>query len=508
MHTYDLVIVGSGAGLMVLEVALAHGLRCALIEKDDLGGTCLNRGCIPSKVLVYPADLIRETEHAQKIGLSFPRPSLDWDRISQRMWSYIGHHATIEKSLSALEGVTLYRGTGSFIDAHTMQVTDERSGRTEPFRGERFVLAAGARTAVPPIPGLEESGYVTAESFFGPAFPQKPWERLVIIGGGAIGLEFAHIFSAFGTQVSLVEREPRLAPLEEPAVSALLERVLKQQGLDVLTGQEAVRVQQGSGGKQVLVRDRKTGQEKALACDQVLIASGVQSNADLLNAQAAGLALDEHNYVITNAFLETNQPHVFTIGDLNGKFQFRHKANYEAEILAHNLFSHGLAKRAADYRSVPWAIFTSPQVAHVGLREDEVRALGKPYQVALNEFSSIAKGYAMGYEEGDIDNGFVKIIVDEQMKILGAHVAGPHAAVLVQPFVYLMNAGLRCTQATAQAIRQRQKKARALPALFPPCSEAGTFEPIIHSMVIHPSLSEVTAWALESLEWASADQPL
>ena len=503
MKQYDLVIIGSGVGLTILEVALQLGLSCAIVEKDALGGTCLNRGCIPSKVLVYPADIVRESEHARKIGVTFDRPQIDWPLISRRMWSYISHNESIEDSLQSIDQVTLYRGTARFTGRRTLQVADEKNGLTEPFTGNRFVIAAGARTFVPPIEGLASTGYLTSELFFGPQFPQKPWKRLVIVGGGAIGLEFAHIFSACGSDVTIVEMASHLAPLEEPAVSTMLETAFRRHRINVMTEAKAIRASRIESGKRLIVQNQRTLEEQAVDCDEILIASGVRSNADLLQIEKTGVQTDQRGYIVTNEYLETNQPDIFALGDINGKYQFRHKANYEAEILVHNLFRTDQPKKEAEYRAVPWAVFTAPQIAHVGLREDEVRARGIRYQVAINDFASIAKGYAMGYEADDPDNGFTKLIVDESMKILGVHVVGPHAAILIQPFVYLMNAGLRCTQKTASQIRDRQKrKPRQLPGIFPPCSEAGTFEPIAHSMVIHPSLSELTAWAIEDLEWA------
>ncbi|MDD2442090.1 MAG: FAD-dependent oxidoreductase, partial [Eubacteriales bacterium] len=240
METYDLVIVGSGSGLMVLEAALEQGLSCALVEKDPLGGTCLNRGCIPSKVLVYPADVIREAEHAARVGVHFDPPEVDWPTIAKRMWTYIGANKQIEAGLKKSDHLALYRGTGVFTGPDTMQVADERSGRIEPFSGRMFVLAPGARTLVPPIQGLESVGFITSESFFGSRFPEKPWKSLTIVGGGAIGLEFAHIFSAQGTRVTIVEMASRLAPLEEPEISAMLEEQMRVHGIRVLTGYKAV----------------------------------------------------------------------------------------------------------------------------------------------------------------------------------------------------------------------------------------------------------------------------
>jgi dihydrolipoamide dehydrogenase len=501
MENYDLVVIGSGVGLTIIEEALQNGMRCAIVEKGKFGGTCLNRGCIPSKVLVYPADLIREAEHADKTGVSYSPPEVSWPTIARRMWQFIDKNKKIEAGLLSAGHLTVYRGTGVFTGPDVLQVADEQDGRTAPFTARLFVLAPGVRTQIPQIEGLSETGFVTSESFFGPLFPEKPWKSLTIIGGGAIGLEFAHIFSAQGTQVTIVEMATRLAPTEEPEISSLLEGQFRRHGISVHTGCQAVSAEKAdSGDKCLLIRNRSDATTQSICSEELFVASGVRSNADLLQVDKAGIATDARGYIITNEYLETNRKNVWALGDINGKYQFRHKANYEAEILVHNLFRPDLSKRSANYQSVPWAIFTDPQIAHVGLREDEIKASGIRYLVGVNHYSDIAKGYAMGYEHTDPDNGFVKLLTDENMKILGVHLVGPQASVLIQSFVYLMNAGYKCTQKS----RSKRKGAgqRAIPGLFPPCTEAGSLDPIVHSMVIHPALSELTAWVIDNLEWA------
>lgn len=502
-HTdhYDMVIVGSGVGLTILDAALQHGRTCAIIENAKFGGTCLTRGCVPSKILAYPADVIRETAKAGKIGLDYRLESLDWAAVSRRMWHYIDESKQIEASLTDVKNLTVYRGLVEFTGPQTMQVPDEAGGRIQPFQADQFVLAPGARTNVPPVAGLADSGYLTSETFFGAQFPEKPWKSLIIVGGGAIGAEFAHIFSAFGAQVTVIEMMPHLVPTEEEAISTQLEDNFRLQGINVLTGCQVVSVEPIDGGKLVSVRDGASGATRTLFGEAVFIASGSRSNADLLKVGKAGIATDARGYIITNEFLETSQKNIWALGDVNGKYQFRHKANHEADVLVHNLFRPDQSRQAAQYTSVPWAIFTWPQIAHVGLREQEVKERGVKYLVGINHYSAVAKGYAMGYDAGEPDDGFVKLIVDENMKILGAHIIGPQAAILVQSFVYLMNAGFRCQP----PIRRKRKWAAAERHIFnpfPSCPEAGTFDPITRSMVIHPSLSELTAWVVGNLEWA------
>ena len=491
LEHFDLVIVGSGAGLMVMEVALEKGLRCALIEQAKMGGTCLTKGCIPSKMLVYPADFIRETERADRIGIAVGKPAIHWDVISDRMWKQINFHHTIEENLKSTPNLAVYKGSASFTGANTMMIAREGAADVE-ISGDKFVIAAGARTFVPPVEGLEEAGYITSETFFGEKFPQKPWKSLVIIGGGAIGTEFAHIFSAFGTKVTILARSNGFLNKEEPEVAAFVGRQFEENGIDVLTNSEAVSVRAEGGKTYVTVENSVTGKCSVVECEEILVASGIRSNADTLALERAGVETDEHGWIVTNAYLETSRAHIWALGDINGKYQLRHKANYEAQILSRNLFS-GEEKQKVHYDAVPWAIFTHPQVAHLGMTEGEARSKGIPYQTAYNHFSEVVGGIAMGYRKKDEDDGFVKVILGHDKKILGVHIVGPQAAVLLQPFVYLMNAGYECQKTACTQSGQRADYLRLL------CPHLGTYEPINDSMVIHPSLSELTAWVFEKV---------
>lgn len=495
MKKYDLAIVGSGSGLMVLEAALNAGLSCAIVERSKFGGTCLTKGCIPSKMLVYPADLLREVGEAKRIGLSFAPPEVDWARIARRMFRQINYSGTIRENLLKVKGLSVYEGTAEFTAEHTMRVTYDDGKPTQEFMADRFVIAAGARSFVPPVPGLEEAGYVTAETFFGERFPQAPWKSLIIIGGGAIGAEFAHIFSAFGTKVTLVEMKKHILPTEEEEISLFVEKQFRLNGIDVLSHAKILSAGRGERDKTLLVEDISTGEQRTVTAEEILVASGVKSNGDLLRLDRAGVRTDSRGYIETDDLLQTSQSHIYAIGDINGKYQFRHKANYEAGILINNLFGMGEKKRA-NYNATPWAIFTWPQVGHVGLTEKQARDQGLKVWVGRNYYADIAGGIAMGYSRHREDNGFVKIIAGEDQKIIGVHVAGPNAALLVQPFVYLMNAGYQCECEGGKGKKGRDSAFRSV------CPQVGTFLPLQDSMVIHPSMSELAAWALESIDWS------
>ena len=284
---------------------------------------------------------------------------------------------------------------------------------------------------------------------------------------------------------------PRLVATEEPEISELLEKNFKKY-MNVYVNYRAIKVKQKKNMKVVIAQNMKNGKKIEITSEEILLAAGRCSNADLLKVKKTGVEMIEKGWIKTNEYLETAKTNIWCIGDANGLYQFRHKANYESEICVNNIFGPEENRRSVDYSSIPWAIFTYPQIGHVGLTEAEAIDKGHEIYVAKKYYFSVAKGFAMGYEEGDEDNGFFKMIVDKSYRILGAHVIGPNAAILVQPFVYLMNSGFTCTLPEVSGESDITKLTRA-------CPEAGSFMPIYYSMVIHPSLNEVTGWALGNL---------
>lgn len=491
MEYFDIVVVGSGAGLMVVEAAVASNLKCALIENSKFGGTCLTRGCIPSKMLVYPADLIRESQRAERIGLGFDEPAVDWELIAERMWRQIDYSKTIEQNLKQIDNLRVYHGTAEFTGPNTMRVKLDTGGYSEELRGQVIVLANGARSFIPPIHNLDQVGYVTAETFFGEKFPQKPWSSLIIVGGGAMGAEFAHIFSAFGTRVTMVEMLPYILPAEEEVISQFVKTQFQNNGIQVLTNSKAISAGTNGPLKFLTVENLLTGERETIEAEEILIACGIIPNSDTLCLEQTAIETDQRGWIKTNEYLETTQKNVYAIGDINGRYQFRHKANYEAEVLIHNLFLADSveSRRKACYNVVPWAVFTWPQVAHVGITEREAKQSGRKYWVGKNHYSQIASGIAMGISSHSADNGFVKLIVGEEKTILGVHIVGPHAAMLLQPFVYLMNANFICEESNPKRHSSSV------------CLKLGSYTLIHRSMVIHPSFHELTAWALENIDW-------
>ncbi len=480
MQHYDLIVIGAGAGLNVLVDAMENGLKCAVIENRKFGGTCLTKGCIPSKTLAYPAEVLMEMRQAEKLGLQFELKNIDWATVTKNTWSGIDQHIGLEKSLARAANLTVLKGTASFVKEKELAVVLNDGSGVAEIEGDKIVIAAGARTFLPPVSGLEACGYVTPETFFGDKFPKAPYKSLAIIGGGAIGCEFAHIFSAFGTEVTLIERLPRLLAQEEPEISAHIEQAFVNRGIAVHTNTAAISASFDGKIKQLQIEDNASKQSISIACEEIFLAPGLRSNADVLQVEKAGIATDAHGYIITNEYLETNVPGIWAFGDINGKFQFRHKANKESSILTHNIFEPAQKKRAMDYSNVPWAIYSYPQVAHVGLTEaqvaEKVHKEGKKYYVGTKNYSSVARGAAMGFESGSVD-GFIKVVCDENKKLLGAHVTGSNADILIQGLTYLMVADDLRTDKIGRANR-----------------------PLYEAMVIHPSLNEVANWVFYELK--------
>jgi dihydrolipoamide dehydrogenase len=455
---YDLIVIGSGAGMNVAANAAAQGMRVAVIDRGPLGGTCLNRGCIPSKVLLYPADVIRTLQEASRIGVHATLDRVDYDRIVQRMWKIVlDGRQEMEHGVEHSDAIDFHNGVGSFVSDYTLQIKGER------IRSKRIVIASGARPFIPPIEGLGKAGYLTSATLFDlPAPPQS----LVVVGGGIVAVEFAHFFSAIGTEVTLVGRNPRLLPSEEPEISALLAREMSQY-VGIHTNHEAVQAQIAGADKAIVARDRGTGRTHTFAGQEILIATGRRSNADLLTPERTGVETDERGWIVVDEYLQTTKPGIWALGDAVNRGQYRHTANYHASLVWQNAFHE--RQVALDEHAIPHAVFTHPQVASAGLTQAQAE---QDYDilVGIKPFADVAKGYAMGEEDA-----FFKVIVENGTgQILGAHAIGPHAALLVQQLVYVMHA------------------------------DEGTYLPLARAQTIHPALSEVVVGALGNLQPAGA----
>lgn len=496
MKHYDVIVVGTGGANIIVDAALKKGLSVAQIEKGKFGGTCLTRGCIPTKVMVTAADAIREIEELPKIGIQVGPAKINWDIMSDRVWEKINESNDIVSYYSSFENNDVYQGTATFISDKVMQVIYKDGSLSEPITADKIILGTGAHSQIPALPGLEEAGYLSSESLFGDKYPSSPYRSLIVFGGGPIGTEFAHVFNAAGTEVTLLQRNVRLLPKEDIEISEQIAIDLHDHGIKIELGTNLLDVRKENGLKIVRYEIKATGEIREVQAEEILVATGVIPAVEELHLENTSIEQLRGGWIKTNEFLETSVDGIYAMGDVNGEAQFRHKANYEADILAHNLY---VAENPEDFRwarydVVPAVTYTYPQVGHVGLTEAEAIAKGYNVGTGKNYYSSTAKGFAMGFNPKDRHDGFVKIVVDKDTNhILGIHAIGPQASILFQPFVNLMNSGdtplVPIHEEIASPIT-KELRAKGLVRHLDPKSVISIGE----TMAPHPALSEVIMW--------------
>jgi dihydrolipoamide dehydrogenase len=447
--------------MSIADAALNRGMRVAVLESGPLGGTCLNRGCIPSKMVIYPADVINIIREAGKLGIKATIDEIDFAYIMERSAKMVGEDVShMESGVQRTHNLDMYREVGEFVSDYTMEV----SGET--IRGENVFIVSGARPLVPSIQGLEEVGYLTSQNVWD--IRKRP-ESILIVGGGFVATEFAHFFSSVGSEVTLLSRSPRLIKFAEPEVSELLGKKMGER-MDVHYNVEAVEANTSRRMKAIVTVNKVSGEKRSFQGAEIMVAAGRRSNADLVKPERTGVKLDSRGFITVNVYLETSKPRIWAFGDALGKHMFKHVSNYEAGV-AWNNFIHD-HKKVVDYKAVPYAVFTYPQVAGVGMTEQQALDASIPALVGFYEYKDTAKGAAMGVEDG-----FVKIIIDERtFKILGGSIIGPYAPVMMQEIVNAMNA------------------------------PGGTIDPIHNAMYIHPATPEVVQRASTSLRRAGKVQ--
>jgi dihydrolipoamide dehydrogenase len=428
MTKYDVMVIGSGAGAIVAENALNHGLSVALVDKGPLGGTCLNLGCIPSKMLVYPADRIVEIEQAKKFGIHAEIRDIDFSAIMERMRTKVrSGEQHVRETIKLSDTLDFYEGEGSFVADSTLEVKGKK------ISAKKIFIAAGARPVIPEGLGLEGVGYLTNESVLG--LKERP-VSMIILGGGYIAAEYGHFFAAMGTKVTVLQRNKRLLPQEEPELGDLLLEEMRKR-MDIITGTEVVRVRAVEGGCLATGKETLSGKTTEFPAQTILVVAGRRSNADLLRVDKTGVETDGRGFIKVDAYLRTNKENIWAFGDIIGKEMFRHVANREASAVFNNAV-HG-SKQKMDYSAAPHAVFTYPEIASVGLREEEAVAQYGPGSVLVGraDYSDVAMGDAM--LEGA---GFAKSIVNRKTgNILGFHIIGPYASILVQEVINAMASG-------------------------------------------------------------------
>ncbi len=425
MNKYDVIVIGSGSGGEIVDAALSQGLSVAWVDKGPLGGTCLNVGCIPSKMLIYPADRIVEIQEAEKLGIKAEIKDVDFTAIMKHMRKPIREsHEHMDHGLDNIKGLHYYKGEGYFISDYTIEVNGEQ------MIGKKIFIGSGARPLIPPIKGIENVEYLTNETVFN--LTEKP-ESMAIIGGGFIAVEFAHFFAAMGTKVTIFQRSARLIKKSEPEIADLLKKQMEKR-MNVLTNIEVLEFKKEGKGYTIIGKNKESGNETVETVETILIATGRKSNADLLKVENSSIETDERGYIKVNEHLETSKKNIWAFGDAIGKYMFKHVANEEAMVAWRNAIHE--QKTPMDYSAVPYAVFTYPQIASVGLTENEAK---KKHQILVGQakYSDVAKGEAMVELKG-----FTKAIVEKQSgKILGFHIIGPYAPMLIQEVINAMALG-------------------------------------------------------------------
>ena len=457
MEKFDVLVIGSGSGMHIVSMAVASGLKTAIVDNGPMGGTCLNRGCVPSKMLLYPADVISILIEARRIGVSTTVDSIGFRDIMNRMRNLVnGDSHTQTKAVQANPNVTWFKTIGTFISDYTLQVDQQL------ITAKRIFIVSGARPRIPPIQGINHVDYLTSDTVLE---LEKPPKSIIIIGGGYIGVEYGHFFSGINTKTTIIQRPFVLMPKEEPEISDLLKKELEKR-MAIFTGFEVKSMEQVGNEIRVVARNRKDGSLQEFTSEAVMIATGRVPNSDLLKPENTGVKLDQRGYVKVNSYLETSRKNIWAFGDAIGKKMFKHVANYEASIAWHNsIHKH---KTEVDYLAAPHAVFTHPQVASVGLKEAEAKKQGYNILVGKAFYKDTAMGSAMGEPAG-----FVKVVVEKETgKILGGHIIGVEASVLIQEITNAM------------------------------VTEDGSFLSIIRAMHIHPALSEVVQNAFGNLRTA------
>ena len=432
----NLVVIGAGAGgLVTAYIAAAVKAKVTLVEAHKMGGDCLNYGCVPSKALIKSAKLAHQMRHASKYGLSDTAPSFSFRAVMQRIHDVIRAiepHDSVERYVGL--GVEVLQGYAKIVNPWTVEIALNDGGK-QVLTTRSIVIAAGARSFVPPLPGLSEAGYVTSDTLWDTfAKLDEVPRRLVVLGGGPIGCELAQSFARLGSQVTQVEMAPRLMLREDEEVSALVQQAMQADGVRVLTGHKALRCER-DGDAKVLVAEA-AGTEVRIEFDELICAVG--RVARLQGYGLEELGIPTQRTVETNEYLQTIYPNIYAAGDVAGPFQFTHVAAHQAWYAAVNALFGDFKKFKADYSVIPWATFVDPEVARVGLNEQEAREKGIAYEVTKYGIDDLDRAIADSEA-----HGFVKVLtVPGKDRILGVTIVGTHAGDLLAEYVMAMKHGL------------------------------------------------------------------
>lgn len=439
MKKFDVLVVGSGAGLEVASYAAQNSMSVALVEEGRLGGTCLNRGCIPSKMLIHSADVAETIRASEKFGIKSKIEEIDFASIVKRVSEVVDTDSSnIEKSVRENGNPMLYKMRGKFIAPKRMQVGKEQ------IEAEKVFIVGGTRPSTPPIPGLETTPYLDSTKALR---QEKQPEHLIVIGGGYIAAELAHFYGALGTRVTILVRGNLMLSNEDEEIAQWFTNEFSKK-YELLFNTQAESVSYQNDKFTITIKDS----EKKLESDQLLVVTGRVPNTDILDVKTTGVEVDDKGYIKVNEYLETNVKGIWAFGDILGILPFRHTANDQVGFSLRNAFTD--KKVPFDPFAIGHAVFSSPQVAGVGKTEQQLKKEGITYKVGRAELKDTGMGGALQ------ENGLVKVLADDTgQKILGVHIVGPEASVLIHEAIVAMKAN-------------------------------GTVSAITNSVYIHPALPE------------------
>lgn len=445
MEEYDLIVIGAGSGLDVASAMNSKGKKVALIEPGPLGGTCLNRGCIPSKMLIHRAEVLSEINRSEEFGIEASIQDIDFESIIEEVNNSVSEDAeAIESGFERADNYDLYRAEASFIDDRVVEVDGKE------LTAEKILIAAGSRPFVPPVEGVKEVDYWTSKDALN---PDKRPESLLIVGGGYIASELAFFYSEMGTEVTIIERGDKLLKREDKEVSEKFTEIADER-YNVILEASAEKIEEENGEKVTHLDNGKT-----VKADKLLMATGRRPNTDKLNLEDhTSISLTDRGFIKTDKGLMTSVDGIYALGDIAENFMFKHSANYEASIVYRNISGKNAE---TDFTAMPHAVFTKPQIAGVGKTEQELEEKDLEYRKSVYDYENTGMGQALKAD------GFVKVLARED-EVLGVHIIGPEASTLIHEVLPVMRSN-------------------------------GGVSDIKDAIHIHPALSEVVGRAFEQL---------
>lgn len=426
MTEVDVLIIGAGAaGEYAASYCAGEGREVGLVEKDSVGGACVFTACIPTKALVHAARTYKKMKHADFHGLPVLEKNADYRQVKAFKDRIIGGIGGGRDKSMSKRGVTVFKGTAGFISSHQVVVNDER------IKADKIIIAAGSAPAVPPIPGIEETGYITN---IGALELDYVPERMAVIGGGPVGVEFTQVFSAFGSKVHIVEMADRIVSVEDEDISRALGELLREQGVTISTGVKVSEAKRSSSAKLITTED-KSGRKETAEFDEILVATGRKPVVEELNLQAAGIETHKKGIKVDSA-LQTNVPHIWAVGDIIGPPYFTYVANQQGKTVALSIITG--EREELNYSVLPRATFCDPEIGSVGLTESQAREQGYKIKTGRFNYADMTRPIVSGDTEG-----FIKVVAEEESgHILGGHIIGSEASTLIHEIAVAMDGRL------------------------------------------------------------------